>query len=65
MTGGFLVIWDFGEGVAGAGLSALAAECAPDKHRGQVFALRSQVDSAVATAGLPHRNWIEYSELSI
>ena len=45
--GAFLVVWDFGEGVAGAGLSALAAECAPDEHRGQVFALRSQVDSAV------------------
>lgn len=48
--GTFLVFWDFGEGVAVAGLTALAAECAADKHRGQVFALRSQVDSAIFLA---------------
>jgi hypothetical protein len=34
--GAFLVIWDFGEGVLGAALSALAAECAPESQRGQV-----------------------------
>ena len=45
--GAFLVVWDFGEGVLGAALAALAAECSPDEHRGKVFALRSNIDSGV------------------
>ena len=45
--GAFLVVWDFGEGVLGAALAALAAECAPEEHRGKVFAVRSNIDSGV------------------
>lgn len=45
--GAFLMAWDFSEAVLGAALSALAAECAPDKHRGKVFAARSNIESGV------------------
>jgi MFS family permease len=44
---GVLVAWEFAEGVIGAALSAFAAEVATERERGQVFALRSQAESAV------------------
>lgn len=45
--GSVLVVWDFAEGIVGAALAALAADAAGEKQRGQVFALRSQIESGV------------------
>ena len=45
--GAYLAVWDFGEGVLAAALSALAADAAKTGVRAQVFALRAQVESGV------------------
>jgi membrane protein YdbS with pleckstrin-like domain len=45
--GSVLVLWDFAEGIVGSALTALAADASGEKQRAQVFALRSQVESAV------------------